>query len=173
MKVTKSEEIYSGVVLKLTRDQIQLEDGQEYVREVVGHPGAVVMIPQDTDGRLLLVRQYRYPIGTELLEFPAGTLDPNEPPDECAKRELAEEVGKGAREWTDLGILYPCPGFCTEKQYLYLARDLFTQKLEGDPDENITVEALTVDEVEEAIANGGIVDAKSIAIFHKAKSHIS
>jgi ADP-ribose pyrophosphatase len=139
------------------------------VRQVVKHPGAVVIIPQLEDGRLLLIAQYRFAVGATLLEFPAGTLEPGEAPLECARRELIEETGYRAEHWRALGITYPSPGYCDEQQHLFMATGLVPEHAAGDEDEIIEVKRLTVQEVERAIADETLVDAKSIAAYARAK----
>jgi ADP-ribose pyrophosphatase len=135
----------------------------------VNHPGAVVIIPQLEDGRLVLIDQYRFAVGETLLEFPAGTLDRGEQPLDCARRELIEETGYRAEHWRALGIMYPSPGYCDERQHLFLASGLVPEQAAGDDDEMIEVKRLTVQEVERAIVDGALVDAKSIAAYTRAK----
>jgi ADP-ribose pyrophosphatase len=133
------------------------------VRQVVKHPGAVVIVPQLEDSRLVLIEQYRFAVGETLLEFPAGTLEPDEAPLECARRELIEETGYRADHWHALGVIYPSPGYCDEQQHLFVASGLVPDQAAGDEDEILEVKRLTVQEVERAIADGTLIDAKSIA----------
>lgn len=168
-RLLSAERIFDCPVFDVMKEHYRLASGKEAVRMVVKHPGAVVMLPQQSDGLLLMVRQDRCAVGEALLEFPAGTLEKGEEPLACAKRELAEEAGQRAAEWVDLGWHYPAPGFCSEKQYCFLARDLNPASLAADEDENISVELFTVAEVEELIRQGFLRDAKSIAIFFKAR----
>jgi ADP-ribose pyrophosphatase len=168
-KLLNSRLLLKSSPFNVLNTEYRLPDGSQVEKRVIDHPGAVVVLPQESDGRLLLVRQYRYAIAQWLLEFPAGTLEEKEPPLECARRELSEEVGKRAEHWQSLGELYPTPGFCNEKQSLFLA-----QKLSGCPGtldhgELIGVEALSVAEIETAIIRGDLRDAKSIAAFAKAR----
>jgi ADP-ribose pyrophosphatase len=104
-----------------------------------------------------------------LLEFPAGTLEPDEAPLECAKRELIEETGYRAEHWRALGMTYPSPGYCDERQHLFVASGLVPEHAARDEDEILEVKRLTVQEVERAIADGALVDAKSIAAYGRAK----
>ncbi|HWO72166.1 MAG TPA: NUDIX hydrolase [Dehalococcoidia bacterium] len=157
------QEIYTGRVIGLRVDEIEVKSGLNVRREVVDHPGAVVMLPIDAEGRILWVRQYRYAAGQELLELPAGTLERGEDPEACARRELAEETGFAARHWRHLGGFFSAPGFCTEYLHVYLATDLHPEAADGDDDEDITLEALTLEESLARIDAGGIVDAKSLA----------
>lgn len=162
------KQVFSCTVFTVDEERYQGDAG-EFTRYSVRHPGAAVFLPVTSDGKLLLVKQYRASIGVSLLEAPAGTLDPNESPLECAKREIQEEVDMKAEEWTDLGELYPAPGFCDEKQYLFLAKGLSPSSLPGDEDEDIEVVEISASEVEQAIAEGAILDGKTIALFARAK----
>jgi ADP-ribose pyrophosphatase len=126
-------------------------------------------MPQLADGRLILIAQYRFAVGETLLEFPAGTLEPDEAPLECARRELIEETGYRADHWHALGVIYPSPGYCDEQQHLFVASGLVPDQAAGDEDEILEVKRLTVQEVERAIADGTLIDAKSIAAYARAK----
>jgi ADP-ribose pyrophosphatase len=156
-------------IFAIVEKELRLPSGRTVARQVVQHPGAVVIIPQLADGRLLLVEQYRFAVGETLLEFPAGTLEPDEAPLDCAKRELLEETGYRADHWRALGIMYPSPGYCDEKQYLFVATGLVPEHVAGDEDEILEVKGLTAQEVERVIADGALVDAKSIAAYARAK----
>lgn len=160
--------IYKGRVFELHEEDAILPGGARGTWARIHHPGAVVVIAQDHDRSLLLIEQYRHSIRRCLLEFPAGTLDAGEEILTCAKRELAEEIGFGARQWIPLGPLFPTPGFCDELQHLFLARDLFPQRAECDSDEIIELRRMTRFEVESSIRDGRLCDAKSISIFTRA-----
>ncbi|WP_299013126.1 NUDIX hydrolase [uncultured Photobacterium sp.] len=149
--------------------QQTLPDGREVEFTTVKHPGAVVIIPVNQYGELVMVNQYRPAIKQWILEFPAGTLEDQENILECAKRELAEEVQLAATEWQSLGELLPVPGFCDEVQYIYHAQGLSDCHGELDEDEVIEITTLSVSEFEEKIATNQIQDAKTIATFFKAK----
>jgi ADP-ribose pyrophosphatase len=155
---------YDGLVLRLEVDRVRLPGGHETVREVVRHPGAAVIVPVCDDGRILLVRQFRYPVGTTLLELPAGKRDGDEDPLRCAQRELAEETGYTARSWHHLACFYTAPGFSDELIHCYRAAGLerAAQPPPRDEDERIEVAAISPAEVGEAIASGAIRDAKTI-----------
>ena len=168
-KNLSSHSIYSGRVLNITRDEVWLPSGKTVTREVVRHPGAIVIIPQQQDGSLLLLRQFRYALGDVLLEFPAGTLEKGEEPLACAKREIMEEVKHKASNWIALGEFYPAPGFCDELQFGFLARDLTPAPATADEDEYFEVIAMSTAEVATAIADGTLSDSKSIAIFARAR----
>lgn len=160
---------YAGKYLRVVDQQVELPNGSTTLHTTVQHPGAVVVLPIANDGRIIFVRQYRHSVGEYLLELPAGKLELGEEPRISAERELAEEIGFGAKKWISLGIIYPVPGFCDEKQHVYVAADLYDHSLPPDPDEAISVEHLSIEDVEAAIESGVMRDSKSIAIYCKAK----
>jgi ADP-ribose pyrophosphatase len=124
-QVLKSEPVYEGRIISLRRDTVAMPGGGDSVREVVHHPGAVAVVALDDEDRVVLLRQYRHPIGTHLWELPAGLRDADgEPPLETAKRELAEEAQLAAGSWSLLTTTYSTPGFCDEAVLVYLAEDL-------------------------------------------------
>jgi ADP-ribose pyrophosphatase len=168
-EVLSTKVLHSYRIFAIVEQALRLPSGRTVVRQVVQHPGAVVIIPQLADGRLLLIEQYRFAVRETLLEFPAGTLEPGEDPLPCARRELIEEAGYRAEHWCALGIIYPSPGYCDETQHLFVASGLVPDHAEGDEDEILEVKRLTVQEVERAIADGALVDAKSIAAYARAK----
>ncbi len=157
------ERTWAGRLIAVDVDRVRLTDGSEAVREVVRHPGAVVIVARDRDNRILLVSQFRYAVGRMLLELPAGTLGAGEEPPACARRELAEETGFAARRWTTLARFYSAPGFCDEQLHCFLAEDLSPIGANADPDERIEVVALSLDRALELIDGGGIRDAKTIS----------
>ena len=161
-------DVYDGRVVQLHVDEVELTNGKQTIREVVEHADAVVVLPIDQSGRALLVRQYRYPIGKDLLEAPAGGIDPGEAPDQAAQRELQEEIGHRAGRLDPLGGFWTAPGFCTEYMYTYLARDLSESSLAPDEDEDIAVERHSLDSIREMIRDGRIIDAKTIAAYWMA-----
>ncbi len=120
----RSERVFQGRLLNLRMDEVTLSDGRRARREIVEHPGAVAILAVDSQGRVALVRQFRTAAQSELWEIPAGTLEPNEKPLECARRELQEETGFSAQDWKELLTFYTAPGFCTEKMQLFLAENL-------------------------------------------------
>lgn len=158
-----SERIYKGRVLGLRVDTVRLHDGKTSTREIVEHRGAVVLVPIDAEGRVLLVRQYRKAIEQELLELPAGGLNPGEVHGDAALRELREEVGVSAGSLEYLGGFYAAPGYCEEFLHLYLATDLHDAPLEPDEDETVVVEPYPLAEALALIEDGTIRDAKSVA----------
>lgn len=168
-----SETVYLGKAFDVRRDQILLPDGKETTFDVVVHPGAVTLIPIDSAGRILFVRQYRYAIGEELLELPAGTLDEGEEPEACAHREIREETGMSAGKLEKIGEFFLVPGYSTEYMYIYLASDLKPDPLPGDEDEFITVEAIAIQKIPELISQGILRDAKSLSALFLAEPYLS
>jgi ADP-ribose pyrophosphatase len=168
-----SETVYLGKAFDVRRDQVSLPDGRTTSFDVVVHPGAVTMIPVDSQGRVLFVRQYRYAVGEELLELPAGTLNEGEEPEVCASREVREETGMSAAKLEKIGEFHLVPGYSTEYMYIYLATGLRTDPLPGDEDEFITVEAIALDKIPELISQGVIRDAKSLAAIFLAEPYLT
>ena len=158
------ERVFDGKLLKVHRDRVRLPDGSEGTREYIRHPGAVAIVPLFDDGTLLLERQFRYPHRREFIEVPAGKLEPNEPHLETAKRELLEETGYAAEEWTHLSVIHTAIAYTDEAIDIFLARKL--RKLrDASLDAGEFVETLVVP-FPEAIAmvrDGRITDAKSVA----------
>jgi ADP-ribose pyrophosphatase len=158
-----SRDIYEGRVISVRVDEIEVKDGLNVRREVVSHPGAVVMLPVDSEGRILWVRQHRWAAQRDLLELPAGTLEAGEAPEETARRELIEEVGYAASTWQRLGGFFTAPGFCTEYIHAFLATGLTEEQADGDEDEDIEVVPLTLEESLARIDTGEVEDAKSLS----------
>jgi len=158
-----SRRIYEGAVVRLRVDRVRMSSGHEAVREVVEHNGAVAIVAVDREGRVLLVRQHRYPTGRSLLELPAGTLERDEEPEACAARELEEETGFRAGRLQRLGGFFVSPGYSTEHIQVYLAMDLVPGSAGGDDDEEIEVVALPLAEVLRLAEAGELEDAKSLA----------
>jgi ADP-ribose pyrophosphatase len=173
----EQEWLYEGRIISLRRDVVADADGERRQREVVVHPGAVAVVPLLDDGRLLLVRQYRHAAGIVCLEIPAGTLDrladgSLEPPDDCARRELAEETGHSAASWLTLGSFYTAPGFATEQMHLYLATDLSPIDGYSGPaaDERLQLERVDWPSALEMALAGEIQDAKTlVGVFWLAR----
>jgi len=157
------ERAWAGRLLAVDVDRVRLADGGEAVREVVRHPGAVVVVALADDDRVLLVSQFRYAAGRTMLELPAGTLAAGEDPLACARRELAEETGRGASSWTALASFYSAPGFCDERLHCFLAQGLSPAVGDADADERIEVVPFPLGRALELIDGGEIRDAKSIA----------
>lgn len=157
-----SEQIYAGKVVTLRVDTVRMDGGREVKREVVEHAAAVAIVPIAADGQVLLVRQFRSPVGDFLLEVPAGTLDEGEEPDVAVQRELQEETGYRAATIRRLTGFWVAPGYDTEFIHVYLGEGLSESRLDPDEDEAIEVERYTLDEALAMIADGRICDAKSI-----------
>nr|WP_082008490.1 NUDIX hydrolase [Photobacterium gaetbulicola] len=147
-----------------------LPDGREIDFTTVKHPGAVIIVPIDEVGDLVMINQYRPAIKKWILEFPAGTLESNEDILGCAQRELAEECQLRARHWHNLGELYPVPGFCDEVQYLFLATQLKPCQAQCDEDEVIDVVKVSPTEFLAKVAQNEIKDAKTLAAFLKLQA---
>lgn len=167
-----SEQVFKGVLLDVRRDRVRLPDGGESSREYIVHPGAVVIIAELDDGRLLFENQYRYPLRHDFLELPAGKIDAGEDILATARRELLEETGYEADHWRYLGVMHPCIGYSDERIEIFLARGL-RKVAEPSLDHNEFLDVLTLS-LEEAVANvlnGRITDAKTItALFWAEKA---
>ena len=158
----QSEPVWRGRFLDVRRDTVALPDGQLTTREYIVHPGAVMMVPLLPDGRLLMERQYRYPMGRVMLEFPAGKIDPGEAPWICAIRELAEETGYRAAEWARAGILHNAIAYSNEGIEVWFARGLLAGRQQLDSGEFLDLVAHTPSEVDAFAASGVITDAKTL-----------
>lgn len=165
--------VYDGKILSLRVDTIQIGDRESAEREIVEHPGSIVIVPVTGRGDVLLVEQWRHPAKQVLLEAPAGTLDPGEDPDETAQRELREETGHRAANIHKIGEFWIAPGWCDEYMYAYLATGLTHDPLPQDVDEDLHVVETPLEDVPGLLKSGRISDAKSIAAlllafeFHK------
>jgi ADP-ribose pyrophosphatase len=160
--ILKTEKIYSGRVINVAVHDVSLPDGTQAKRELVQHPGAAAIVALAARRKVLLVRQFRIAAGQVLSEIPAGTLRPNEAPDLCAIRELQEETGFKPGKLESLGGFYVAPGYTTEYIHLYLATDLTASHLDGDTDEFIEVQQVSVGQALTMVERGEIVDGKSI-----------
>ena len=161
-RIIDSQSIYEGRIVQFRVDTIALPDGSITTREVIGTPGAVAIVPLTDDGQVRMVRQYRSASGEFLLELPAGTLEPEELPEQAAPRELAEETGDQAAHWQRLAGFYTVPGICDEYIHLFLATGLTTGQTNHEVDEFIEVVTLPLDETLAMIHRGEIRDAKTI-----------
>ncbi len=165
-----SETVYSGNLLHVKRDRVRLPNGSETGREYIVHPGAVLAVPVLDDGSLVFERQFRYPLGRTFIELPAGKIDPGEDPLVTGQRELLEETGYSAREWTKLAELHPCIGYSDEIIHIYLATGLDAGDHNRDHDESLDVFTLTLSQAMEALRRGEITDGKTmIALFWAEK----
>ncbi|MFC1874791.1 NUDIX hydrolase [Chloroflexota bacterium] len=158
-----SKVVYSGRVVRLRVDDIKLPDGRQTSREVVEHGDCVAVIPLDADGNVLLVRQFRKPVEKDLLEIPAGCIDPGEEPVATVRREMREETGYLPRKIERLGGFYASPGYCTEYLHLYLATDLVPDRLQAEDTDSIELVRVPLSKIAGLIDSGDICDAKSIA----------
>ena len=161
-KTIRKVYVFRGRILTVRNDDALMPNGDVRGREVVEHPGGVCVLPVQSDGTVLLVEQFRYPYMEDVLEAPAGKLEPGEAPFVAAKRELREETGMVATEWFDLGWDYPSPGYTNEIIRLYAARGLSDVGQELDDDEFLNVVKVPLEELVAMIARGEVTDAKSI-----------
>ncbi|MBR3046012.1 MAG: NUDIX hydrolase [Oscillospiraceae bacterium] len=166
----RSEKIYRGRILDVSKDTVLLENGTEAIREVVHHPGGACVVPLTSDGCVLMVRQFRYPHHAETLEVPAGKLEYGEEPLQCAVRELKEEVGGEADVLEPLGSLYPTPAYDEEVIYMYLARQLKETHAQSlDEDEFLDVIRVPLKDAVQMVMDDRIKDAKTqIALLKTA-----
>ena len=161
-----SQTLLSGGFLEVRRDTVRLPDGRAATREFIEHPGAVAVIPMLDDGRLVLVRQHRYPVGKVLLEWPAGKLDPHESTWACAQRELQEETGYTAAEWAFAGEMHNAAAYSTESIWLWFARGLKSGPTRLDDGEFVETVALSLPELLALDAQGALLDVKTLVGLH-------
>ncbi len=159
---TASQEILKGHFLHAFRDTVQLPDGKLTSREYVVHPGAVMVIPMLDDGSLVMERQFRYPVGQVMIEFPAGKLDPGEDVLTCAKRELLEETGYSARQWARAGLLHPVISYSTEFIEVWFARGLQLHTRKLDEGEFLEVFTATTADLLNWCREGKVTDSKTL-----------
>ena len=158
--------------LRFEINRVELPMGVEGTFGLIKHPGASLAVPVLADGRVVVLRQYRFAVATRLLEFPAGTLDPGETPLSTMQRELQEEAGYSASRWDPLGAMLPCPGYSDEVIHLFLARDLspLAEPPAGDDDEDLEVLLMEPGELDAALASGNeYLDGKSVTAWLRAK----
>ena len=160
---------FKGKIINLRVDEALLPNGAVATREVVEHNGGICVVPITENNEVLMVEQYRYPYSEVVLEIPAGKRDGNEEPLEGGKRELKEETGAVAKNYTFLGELYPTPGYCGEIIYMYLATDLSYGETDPDEDEFLNLKKIPLEKAVEMIMNGEIKDAKTQAAILKAE----
>jgi ADP-ribose pyrophosphatase len=173
-KIVKSEVIFKGKVFNTIVNQIEYDSGNKAVREVAEHPGGAVVVPLTDDGKIVMVTQHRFPMNQILLELPAGKLDKGENPFVCAVRELEEETGYKSNNVKELGSIYTTPGYSTEKLWIYLAKDLKPGDHNREEGEfGMQVFELSLDEIENKIYKGEIVDSKTICGIYLARNSIS
>ena len=158
----ESTQVYLGPFLDVRRDTVRLPDGALSAREYIVHPGAVMIVPILGDGRLVIERQWRYPLDRAMLEFPAGKLEKGEDPFECAVRELSEETGYTATEWARAGILHNAIAYSSEGIEIWFARGLVAGERHLDEGEFLDVRSASADELDGWCADGSITDAKTL-----------
>lgn len=161
-ELVRSQQVYRGHFLDVRRDEVRLPDGKLAAREYIVHPGAVMVVPLLDDGRLVVERQFRYPMGQVMLEFPAGKLDAGEPPLHCAMRELLEETGYRGREWARAGILHNAIAYSNEGIEVWFARGLELGERKLDAGEFLDVTTASLPELEELVQRGELTDAKTL-----------
>jgi len=159
--------LHKGTIVTFVEEKVSYEGDRHKSYDLVLHPGAVAMIPIDNEGKIVFVKQWRRAVEQILLELPAGCLEIDEEPIDCAGRELREEIGQEASEITPLGGFFTAPGFCNEYIHLFLAQGLKPNPLIGDDTDEIDVISLSVDEAMDQIEEGKIIDAKTIAGIYR------
>ena len=170
-RVSSSERLFDGPIFAIDRDRLTESNGMEVVRDVVRHPGGAGALPLFADGRVALVSQYRHPARAELLEIPAGRIEPGEDPELCARREVEQETGFRPGRIERLTGFYSTPGFCEEILHVFLATDLTPTRQQLDHDEVLEVHFLQLEEALRMVHQGEIVDSKTIiALLLAARS---
>lgn len=168
-KTLASKQIFDGRVVKLFVDDIELPNGKTSIREVVRHPGAVCVIPITDEGEVIMVRQFRYPFASPLLEIPAGKLEPGEDPLDAVKRELEEESGVNAEKIEFIGMTYTTVAFTDEKIYTYMATGLTYRDAHPDEDEFLEIEKIPLGKLVDMVMAGEIKDSKTQIAILKAQ----
>jgi len=172
-KLKRSQILFEGKVFNLKVDEIEYNSGNKGIREVIVHPGGAVVIPVTDEGKLIMVTQFRYPFQTTLLEFPAGKLDIDENPMDCAVRELEEETGYKAAKVNELGKIYTAPGYCTETLHIFIAQELKEGDHKREEGEyGMEIYEFDIAEIEAKIKSGEIIDAKTICAVNILKNKI-
>ena len=168
-----SESVFKGRLLDVRRDKVRLPNGAESNREYVVHPGAAMVVPLLADGQVLLVRQYRYPLHRAFIEFPAGKIDPGESPRQTAERELIEETGYRAGNFTELTTIHNAIGYSDERIVLYLAEDLTVGEQELDEHEFVELFTAPLSQLMAWIAAGEVTDVKTIIGAFFVQQHLA
>ncbi len=172
-KCLETEPIFKGRLLDIHRDRVRLPNDSESTREYTRHPGAVAMVPLLPDGRIMLIRQFRYPVRKVMIELPAGKLDPGEDYLTTAPRELEEEIGYRAGEFILLGEIDPCVGYSDEHMWICLARDLTATTNNLDRDEFLEALPVSLPEAVRMATDGTITDVKTIIGILWAERYLS
>jgi ADP-ribose pyrophosphatase len=173
-KIKNSEIKFHGKVFDLRVDNIIYNSGNEGIREVAVHPGGAVVVAANGNGKIIFVKQYRYPLDKALIELPAGKLEKNEDPIHCAIRELEEETGYSSGKIEKLGSIFTTPGFCTEELHIYLAKDLNPGNHNREEGEfGMQIFEFTLDEIEDKIKTAEIQDSKTICGIYMYRNFLS
>ena len=162
-KINRHVTLHEGRVFSLVTENVTLENGVTIDLDIIRHPGASAIVPLTDNNTLLMIKQYRHAVGDFIWEIPAGTLDANETPLECAKRELVEETGFSANTWQKLGETTPLPGYSDERIHIFFATDLTPARQDLDLDEILHVHEVRFDEVVKMAQRGEIEDGKTIS----------
>jgi ADP-ribose pyrophosphatase len=170
--VAASHLVHEGRVIKVSTERLRYANGREFDIDFVRHPGAAAVVAVDSARRVCLVRQYRHGVEDFMWEIPAGKLDAGEAPQNCAVRELAEETGVRARQWTSLGLYVPAPGFFTEVIHMYLAQDLEIGAAAPDADEELELQWLPLEDALQLLLKGEWNDGKTALALWRAQYHL-
>jgi ADP-ribose pyrophosphatase len=171
-KLIERRAVFDGRIVKLSVDKVRLPNGKVAELEMIRHQGAAAVVPVDSEGHVLLVRQYRHAAGGWLLEVPAGKLDAGESPETCAMREVEEETGFRPEKLIPMGWIFTTPGFTDEKIWLFAAMGLRESRQELEDDEVLTVERLPLDEAVKLALRGDLRDAKSVCALMRVSHFI-
>lgn len=167
-----AKKLFEGRMLKLWEETVDYPDGRRISLEVIHHPGSVVILPLDADGQIWFTYQYRHPARQMLLELPAGTLESGELPENCALRELQEEIGMAANSMQKLGSMYLAPGYSNEHMHVFMAQDLYPSILERDIGEFIEIQKYSISEIYTLLDKGEILDAKTAAVLGMVRARL-
>ena len=171
-KVIRSKSVYKGCVFNVRQDEVRRDDGGVMRLDVVEHGDSVTIIPLDEDGNIWFVDQYRHPAGEKLLELPAGVIENGDPAEECAFREIREEIGMACNLLEPIGSFYLAPGYTTEFMYVFLALELYSNPLQADEDEFITVEKIPAGAAMKMAEEDKIKDVKTLGALLLARSRL-
>jgi ADP-ribose pyrophosphatase len=171
-EILKRETVYKGRAFEVQNLEVRMPNDRLTHYDLVKHSGAVTLIPLDGQGNILFVRQFRIAVNSEMLELPAGTLEPGEEPEVCAAREIREETGMAARGLRKLGDYFLAPGYSSEHMHVYLATGLYDAPLKADDDEFLQVQKIPVAKAFEMAAAGEIKDAKTLACLLMAQPYL-
>jgi ADP-ribose pyrophosphatase len=171
-EILNRKTIYEGRIFDIQILETRLPNGKQAQYEVVSHAGAVALVPVDRDGNIWFVTQYRVAAGEDLIEIPAGILEPGEDPYAAAAREIREEIGQAPKSIEKLGEIFPTPGYSNEIIHIFLATELSPEQLDQDDDEFIEITAVPIDQALEMVRSGKIVDGKTLAALLLAQAHL-